>query len=107
MDTYGKVVDQNDSPLAEVAVEEGVGTYETPTRSGSKTFRTVTDSTGCFHFAGIHGAWAGFNLKKDGYIYNLKAPTTSRPKSYDPDPRTPILFRMWKLKGANPLPITS
>jgi hypothetical protein len=41
----------------------------------------------------------GIRPQKEGYIYNLKMPS-QRPDNYQPDPNNPVIFTMWKMRGA-------
>jgi len=100
MDTYGKVVDQYGNPVAGVKVKMGVGLYVDFTHSGGNDYYTETDGQGKFSFVGVRGAGAGFDLKKEGYKYNLRQPSSSRPSTYTPDPDSPIIFTLWKLQGS-------
>jgi hypothetical protein len=57
-----------------------------------------------FSFLGIHGAGMGpFILTKEGYSYDGRLPSSSRPADYIPDSGNPVVFTMWKLKGAEPM----
>jgi hypothetical protein len=107
LDFYGKVIDQFGNPVVGVNVDAGVGLYVSFTRSGGKNYITETDTTGRFSFVGIHGAGVGFTLKKEGYSYNQRLSSSSRPKDYVPDSSRPVIFTMWKLKGAEPMVHTS
>jgi hypothetical protein len=103
LDFYGKVIDQLGAPITGVKVNARVGLYVSFTRSGGKDFFTETDSTGRFSFVGIRGAGAGFVLKKEGYIYDQRSPSSSRPNDYVPNVDKPVVFTMWKLQGAEPM----
>ena len=103
LDFYGKVVDQEGSPVAGVKIKAGVGLVINFERSGGKDYYTETDAHGRFSFIGIHGSGVGFTLTKEGYFYNQRLPVTSRPKDYVPDPDNPVIFPIWKLKGAEPM----
>ena len=103
LDFYGKVVDQNGTPVAGVKVKAGVGLILGFERSGGKDYYTETDAQGQFSFVGIHGAGVGFTLVKEGYAYDQRQPASSRPNDYVPDANNPTIFTMWKLKGAEPM----
>lgn len=103
LDFYGKVIDQFGNPVVGVNVEAGVGLVVSFTQSGGKQYVTETDATGRFSFVGIHGAGVGFTLTKKGYSYDQRLPSSSRPKDYVPDSGNPVIFTMWKLKGAEPM----
>jgi hypothetical protein len=103
LDFYGKVIDQNNQAVSDVKVTARVGLYISITHSGGKHYETRSDSAGNFRFVGIHGAGTGFTLEKDGYIYDQSQASSSRPNDYIPDPNNPVVFRMWRLKGAEPM----
>lgn len=103
LDFYGKVVDQYSEPVESVKVNARVGLYINFTRSGGKDYFTETDSSGRFSFVGIHGAGAGFVLMKQGYSYDQRSPSSSRPNNYVPDVNRPVIFTMWKLQGSEPM----
>jgi len=103
LDFFGKIIDQNGEPVGGVKVTAGVGLIIDMTHSGAKYFYTQSDSTGKFSFNGIRGAGVGFVLQKEGYTYNQRQPSSSRPNDYTPDPNNPVIFKMWKLNGAEPM----
>lgn len=103
LDFHGKVLDQSGQPIAGVKVNARVGLFISATRSGGKDYFTETDSIGLFSFVGIYGAGAGFMLQKQGYSYDQRSPSSSRPKDYVPDLDKPAIFTMWKLQGAEPM----
>jgi hypothetical protein len=103
MNFYGKIIDQNNRPVEGVKVTAGVGTFEGPTRSGGKYYYTVSDAEGRFSFTGIHGAGCGYTLKKEGCEFDQRLPCASRPKDFVPDTNKPVIFPIWKLRGAEPL----
>lgn len=103
LDIYGVVIDQNGEPVAGAKIRGAIG-YNNGPVSSSGVFRyTESDSQGRFNFQGIHGAGIGIWPTKDGYYYNPKLPSTTRPDDLLPDPNNPIVFKMWKLRGKEPL----
>jgi hypothetical protein len=98
-DTYGKVVDQSGNPLAEVKV---VGNVDLAF-GDSKAYKTTTDAQGLFHFLGLRGQGLGVELEKNGYYFDYMSPSADRPNSYLPDPNNPLIFTMWKMRGAEPM----
>jgi hypothetical protein len=102
LDMYGKVVDQYGQPVVGAKVEGGILLNVSLVSSGSERHYTVTDTQGCFSFIGIHGVGLGIYPQKEGYMYNFRLPS-QRPDNYQPDPNNPIVFNMWKIKGAEPL----
>jgi hypothetical protein len=101
LDFYGQVVDQHNMPIANVQVKAGVGLIVSFDSSAGRFYDTETDATGRFHFVGLHGAGMGpFILHKEGFFFDQHLPSSSRPKDYIADPNNPVIFRMWKLRGA-------
>ena len=102
LDLYGRVVDQDGQPVVGAKVRGSVLLNASFASSGGETHYTETDSQGRFSFLGIHGMGLGVLPQKDGYIYDAKRPST-RPEDYQPAPNNPVVFTMWKLKGAEPM----
>src|SRR5581483_9628808 len=46
----------------------------------------------------VVGIWP----QKEGYLYDLKLPSR-RPDNYQADPNNPVVFTMWKIRGAEPI----
>jgi hypothetical protein len=103
LDFYGKVIDQHGDPVAGVKITAAVGRIVSLTESGGEKLYTETDSNGKFSFLGIRGSGVGYLLSKDGYSFSQRQPASSRPKDYVPDPDNPMVFKMWKLQGAEPM----
>jgi hypothetical protein len=101
-DIYGKVIDQDGTPVSGAIVEGKIMVYTGYMHSSYQKLSTETDADGRFSFIGIHGAKLGIWPKLDGYFYNLKQPS-KRPDDYQPDPNNPVVFHMWKIHGAEPL----
>ncbi|MEI8340942.1 MAG: hypothetical protein WCH43_05310 [Verrucomicrobiota bacterium] len=99
LDFFGKVLDQYGHPVSGAKVKGGILLNEGLDRSRDEDHYTETDNQGLFSFTGIHGVGIGFQFTKEGYHYNLRLPS-ARPKDYTPDPSNPMVFTMWKLKGA-------
>ena len=100
---YGKVMDQYGKPIDTVTVEGGVMLYGGFTQSKSETYNTQTDTQGRFSFVGLHGVDFGVNFQKDGYFYDLKISSKRPDNYYTTEPDHPIIYTMWKLKGAEPM----
>jgi hypothetical protein len=103
LDFYGKIIDQYGNPVEGVKVKAGIGLVVSFARSGGEERYTESDASGNFSFVGIHGAGVGFFLQKEGYFYDQKLPSSSRSTDYVPSPNKPVIFTMWKLKGAEPM----
>ena len=99
MYTYGNVIDQEGQPVAGVKVQGhvhiGIG--------DSEEHDTETDDHGLFHLLGQHGSGLNVDLQKEGYIFNYMLPSAQRPNDYLPDSNSPLIFSMWKLRGAEPM----
>jgi hypothetical protein len=99
MDTYGKVVDQDGQPVADVKVQANVDT----SFGDTSDYHTKTDAQGLFQFLGLHGGGLGIELQKEGYYFDYMLPSAQRPNGYLPDPSNPMVLTMWKLHGAEPM----
>lgn len=97
MDTYGKAVDQNGNPLAGVKVRGELHTFD-----GYKTYYAETDTQGLFNFVEMHGNALYIHPQKQGFEFNENL-LPERPQNYLPNPANPLIFTMWKLKGAEPM----
>jgi hypothetical protein len=93
MDFYGKVVDQNGTPVADVSVQGNI-----ELAGDFYPHFTQTDPNGEFNFTNVQGASLSIMLKKPGYDYNVRR-YAERPHGYVPDPQNPIVFVVWKLHG--------
>lgn len=105
---YGKVVDQSGAPVAGADVN-GQVIYNSGVASGVSKPETVTDASGLFSFKGLKGRTLDFNIVKAGYEfmpegdafdYTELVPDERR---HHPNARNPVLLKMWKLQGAEPL----
>jgi hypothetical protein len=102
LDFYGKVVDQNGQPVAGAKVKGYVmtevgfdGTKETP-------HLTESDAEGNFEFMGLHGESLGVGPEKEGYQYVQHGNGNWSPGGKT-DPSNRVIFKMWKLQGAEPM----
>lgn len=105
---FGKVIDQYGSPLPDVKVTASV-IYNSGEKSGVQEARTTTDAEGVFSFTGMKGRTFDYHLEKAGYQtmpvrdafdYTELVPEEKR---HHPDPRNPVVLKMWKLQGTEPL----
>jgi hypothetical protein len=105
---YGKVIDQYGNPLSDVHVTASV-IYNSGEKAGVLEARTTTDPEGVFSFTGMKGRTFDCHLEKTGYQtmperdafdYTELVPAEQR---HRPDPRNPVVLKMWKLQGAEPL----
>ena len=105
---YGKLADQFGSPVAGAAVDFSIQVnngYESTTERG----RVASDAGGLFTISGYKGANLSLNPQKAGYAlastngfanYSRLFPDEERAH---PDPNNPVVIKMWKLQGAEPL----
>lgn len=102
LDIYGRVIDQYGQPVAGAKVEGSILLNVSMVSSGGETHHTETDSDGRFQILGVHGVHMGTQPQKQGYLFDSKL-SPQRPDNYQPDPNNPVIFTMWKLRGAEPL----
>ncbi len=102
LDIYGKVVDQYGQPVSGAKIEGAVELNVSFIKNKVELHVAQTDSEGRFSFLGLHGTGLGIWPKKEGFFYNLKQPS-KRPDDYKPNPNNPVVFTMWKFRGAEPL----
>jgi hypothetical protein len=106
MDTYGEVVDQDGKPVIGAKVQGWLSFEE----AEDKEYDTKTDAQGRFKFLDLHGKEFGVSLEKEGYEFNHEiwfADNAKRPDNYLPDPKNPFIFKMWKLRGGEPMSETT
>jgi len=105
---YGKVIDQFNVPVAGATVS-GVIQVNNGARVGTDRLSLTTDASGTFTVSGYKGENLGITIKKAGYalatantsfVYSLLWP---EPQRHIPDPNNPVVFKMWRLQGAEPL----
>lgn len=105
---YGKVIDQNGQPVEDAKVSLLVViSHLERLDTEQKSFNVETDQNGDFTVTGfIANAIDAVSITKEGYKLSTKAERTfvfgSIP-TYTPDPRNPVVFRMWKENGKEPL----
>jgi hypothetical protein len=105
---YGKVIDQHGAPLPGVQVN-GQVIYNSGFSSGVLKRLTYTDANGYFEIKDIQGRTLDFNLIKEGYQFMPEGDAfdytelVSEEKRHHPDPKNPVVLRMWKLQGAEPM----
>jgi hypothetical protein len=104
-DFYGKVIDQYGQPVAGVNVtgnlflEQGYDADEK-----REAFKTLTDAGGLFQFTGLHGSSLGVTVAKEGYEMGQGVGFYEAPnKEGETIPTERAIFKMWKLKGPEPM----
>jgi hypothetical protein len=105
---YGKAVDQFGSPVASATVAGSVQ-VNNGTRVGADKISLLTDDNGLFTISGYKGKALGINISKPGYVmattntrfvYSL---LWSESERHNPEESNPVVVKMWKLQGAEPL----
>jgi hypothetical protein len=105
---YGHVIDQFDSPVANANVAATIQ-VNNGIREGSDRISLSTDANGSFTISGYNGKGLGIMIKKPGYalaakdttfVYSHLWPEAER---HVPKPSNPVVFKMWRLQGPEPL----
>jgi hypothetical protein len=102
LDFYGKVIDQYGQPVVEATVIGNVMIGQGFNSSRDEAHTTQTDTEGSFKFTGLHGMRLGVVPSKPGYEYNLRS-ESNWTENYKADSNQPVIFTLWKLKGAEPM----
>jgi len=106
---YGKVIDEGGKPLSGVEVIGSTGSTTGFMQQETRSYTTATDANGLFSFQGFRGDALIIELKKGGYNFASDqnrfhySPIDPDKKRFVPDRERPVLFRMWKSIGAEPL----
>jgi hypothetical protein len=103
---YGKLEDQASQPVAEADIL-GTRVFHRGAKRTAR-FSTKTDAEGRFQFEAGMGESLQVVPRKEGYalastntgFYGSSEPTGER---RHPDPNAPVIIKMWKLQGAEPL----
>lgn len=103
---HGKAVDQYGDPVPDADVTCTV-IIRTPLQEGVAKKMTKTGADGTFQLSGFKGESIGVAVRKNGYeqlansggfIYSLMYKN-----AHTPDPSKPVVLRMWKLAGPEPM----
>jgi len=110
---HGRVVDQEGQPLNGVLVrlQLQVGFMLTPSQAHTRwdIIELATNPSGHFTLGNKKaGSITLISLVKDGYAGSVKNPTNfefvhSHIPRHVPDPQNPVVLRMYKLRGAEPM----
>lgn len=105
---FGKVVDQHGNPVAGANVRGNAEMVKRWMGQEWDTHFTTTDDNGRFRFSGLHGQSLVVSPAKDGYEYRsnnavYEYAMVAEKDLYHPDPNAPVVFKMWKQQGAEPL----
>jgi hypothetical protein len=107
IDFYGKLEDQYGNPVGGAEVKGSIRVIS-GVRQGTDWLTTTSDENGLFHFHG-KGQDISTMPSKKGYAlasldgggnYSMLGPEKERAH---PDPNNPVVIKMWKLQGAEPL----
>jgi hypothetical protein len=107
IDFYGKLEDQFGTPVADAEIKGSIRVIS-GVRQGTDWLTTTSDANGLFQFHG-KGQDISTMPSRKGYAlaslngggnYSLLAPEEQRAH---PDPNNPVVIKMWKLQGAEPL----
>ncbi len=105
---YGKVVDQFGQPVSNAEVLGRI-VYNNGGAAGVRNASVFTDVNGRFEFHGAMGRTLDFSITKAGYKFTPEGDaydfTSLVPenKRHHPNPNEPVIVKMWKLQGAEPL----
>lgn len=103
---YGRLEDQFSNAVNGAVISFSVQ-YEDTNGSGIHRGQVVSDANGLFTISGYEGATLSIMPQKTGYA--LAATDTSfrysqlQPGYFAPDANNPVVIKMWKLQGAEPL----
>lgn len=105
LDFYGRVIDQFGHPVADAWVTGTLMTIQGVDVGTQKRFYTTqSDANGNFAFTGLIGWQLGVVVSKPGYEMKQGAGFYEPPNKADvTSPGQRALFRMWKLKGPEPM----
>lgn len=105
---YGELEDQSNKPVADAAIDFNIR-INNGSQAGTERGQVVSDANGLFTISEHRGADLSIVPKKDGYAIA----STNRFVNYSrlfseeerahPDPNSPVVIKMWKLQGAEPL----
>jgi hypothetical protein len=107
IDFYGKLEDQFGNPVAGAEIKGSIRVIS-GVRQSTDWLTTTSDANGLFQFHG-RGQDISTMPSKKGYAlaslngggnYSMLAPEEERAH---PDPNNPVVVKMWKLQGAEPL----
>ena len=106
IDFYGKLEDQFGKPVVGAEITGSTIIYN-GTKTGSTRVTATSDASGLFEIHAGKGESLGVIPKKEGYALATTA-VGFRYSHLDqnyfvPDPNSPVVMKMWKLQGSEPL----
>jgi hypothetical protein len=105
---FGLVLDQDNKPVSDVEVYGSI-IYNTGAAGGTAHQQSKTDNRGRFYIGNVMGRTLSVGLAKEGYKYGGDQPQfhytgfVSEKERHHPDREKPVVFRIWKLQGPEPL----
>jgi len=105
---YGRLEDQAGAPVGEADILGTTVFHQGPARRTAR-FSTKSDAEGLFRFEAGIGETLELAPRKEGYALastNTIAyygPSKPEEERHHPDPNDPVIMKMWKLQGAEPL----
>jgi hypothetical protein len=103
---FGKLEDQYGKPVVGAEIAGSIRIYN-GVESTNQRLATVSDASGLFQLKGEHGESLSMMPRKQGYVLASGGTEFKYSALYDghqnPDPNNPVVIKMWKLKGAEPL----
>lgn len=104
---YGKVVDENDQPVAEANINFD---WNDMSPHGTSYAKTASDAQGLFSLEGVTGRILGVYVNKEGY-YTFRGDSSQsfeyaqffEANYHTPDPNNPVIFRLRKKREAESL----
>ncbi|MBN8711680.1 MAG: carboxypeptidase regulatory-like domain-containing protein [Verrucomicrobia bacterium] len=104
---YGKVLDQDGSPVAGATVDV---IWTDLSANGSSHLEVVSDGSGLFSIKDIRGKHMTVQVTKEGYQRQLKGGQSGfdyagfwEPTYHEPDANNPVIFRLRKKVEADPM----
>lgn len=107
IDFYGKLEDQFSNPVVGAEVVGSTIVYNGKGTPGQR-FTTTSDANGLFQFNGSNAESLGIMPRLKGYALastntEFKYSGFYPASQHVPDPNNPVIIKMWKLQGAEPL----
>jgi hypothetical protein len=103
---YGKLEDQFRNPVPGAQIAGNTIIYN-GSGSGAKHLSVTSDANGFFQINAGKGESLGIWPRKEGYALATTGTefkySYMYPEHFTPDANNPVIFKMWKLQGAEPL----
>jgi len=103
---YGKLEDQFSNAVGNASINFDVRIYN-GLESTVKRGQVISDANGFFKISGYHGESLGMMPHKEGYAVASASTyikySRMEQRYFVPDPKSPVVIRMWKIQGEEPL----